>query len=190
MTARDSGWEEQAAERLDQAIDWALGQGGRPDADPELDRLLRHLAVLHQPPVPPRLRERIAADRQAGRPGRRPLRWLAGLLGAILLGQAITLFFAGEWLSGYLGLLYEPHIYREQAILYMAVALGLLLGAFRPACLQGGLVAVTASMGLMLGLYGLSELPHSPNPAAELLHLVQGVLAGTVGWLWYRTGRF
>lgn len=182
--------EERAAAELDAAIDRALAAARGEGPSESVDPVLHHLAVLHQPPLPPEFAARPpwAPPAPVQPAAWWPLRLAAALLGLLLAAQSQILWFDGAWLANLIGHLYEPHIYKEQAIALFALAIGLLWGAARPAQLRG-LVPVAGAMGLMYGLYGASELPHAVNPAAEYFHFVQAALAAALLLLWWKRPR-
>lgn len=192
--------EERAAAELDEAIDLALAAAAGERSGKGVDPVLHHLAVLHQAPLPPELGARVCAHLDeltagpaaAGAPDRPaawwPLRLAAGMLGLLLLAQSYTLWFNGAWLASLIGHGYEPHIYKEQAIALFAVAIGLLWATLRPTHLPG-LVPVAASLGVMYGLFGATELPHAINPAAEYFHFLQAALAAALILLWWKRPR-
>lgn len=201
-----------AAEALDAAIDATLAGSVPPSGtDPDLAVTVQYLAILHQTAVPDELQElrfgeqlrpdhSPVADGQgqgrapkpgASRQGRAlqpAVQWVSGALGAVLLVQAITLLGAGEQLAHFLQFTYVPHVYQEQGLMTLAIAFGLLLAAFRKTYLPG-VVAIGGPMGLLFGVYGLIEIGHTPNPAAEVLHFIQAGLAGLLTILWLRRGR-
>lgn len=184
MTTRGANPEELAAEATDAAIAAVLDRRPTPEADPELARLLRHLTVLHEPPAPPQLAAQVQARLEALAP--LLVRVLAALLGAVFLGSAVANLLFGPQLARFIGHAYEYHIFSEGGFAYLALGLGALLAAWRPQQLTAAL-ATAVPAGLCLAVFGLTELPHSPNPAAELFHLLQGGLAAALAWAWWRT---
>ncbi|MGH2728873.1 MAG: hypothetical protein ACRDKS_18015 [Actinomycetota bacterium] len=173
-----------AAERLDSAIEAALGRGGER-ADVETDRVVRHLAVLFAAPVPADLERRVAT-RVRTASGRRLLlvRLLAAALGAALIGPALIQIFAGRRLSEFLGLRYEPHFYREYGLVLIVIGLALVAGAARPRWLTAG-VTIGPPVVIALGLFAATEIPHAPNPGAEFLHFGQAALGIALLVAWF-----
>jgi hypothetical protein len=194
MTGKAFDPEVQAAEALDQAIDQVVQTGRSQGLDRGLNQLLVHLAVLHQAPLPEELRVRLHRELMAQGDGERlaigqreepgrgefldtSLRVVAGLFGAMMFLQGLTFLLAGDRLAAFAGFTYDPHTFREQGILALAVAFGLLVALADPAARLRGALSVAIPLGWMAGLYGLMELPHSQNPLAESYHLLQAGLA-------------
>lgn len=179
--------EMQAAEALDRAIDEALAGRVAQEGAVAL------LAEVHRPPMPEGVRQRITGRFQGlvRRPARRVpvgVRLLAALVGGLFLFQGMPAFFTPESLAETLGLASEPHIFREVGILSIVLAVAGFAGALRPRLLAGVIAAVVPA-GLALGVFGLFEIGHAPNPGAEILHLVQAAAAAALGLLWLRWRR-
>lgn len=178
------------AEALDRAIDEGLA-GRRPEGEARDVVLL--LAEAHRPPFPKDVRRRVG-ERIEGLVGRRvrrvpvAVRLMAAMLGGLFLFQGMPAFFTPEGLAESLGLASEPHIFREVGILSMTLAAAAVAGALRPRLLPG-VVAAVVPAGIALGVFGLFEIGHSPNPGAEVLHLVQATAAVALAVLWWRWRR-
>lgn len=178
------------AEALDRAIDERLA--GRPPGGDDGD-VVTLLAAIHRPPMPEDVRTRITrrVEELAERPVRRVpmvVRLMAATLGGLFLFQGMPAFFTPEGLAESLGLVSEPHIFREVGILSMVLAAAAIAGALRPRLLPG-VIAACVPAGLALGVFGLFEIGHSPNPGAEVLHLVQATAAVALAVLWWRWRR-
>lgn len=118
------------------------------------------------------------------------MRALAAALGFALVVPASIQVLAGERLARYLKLTYEPHFYREYGIVLIVLGVGLLAGAWKPSWLGPG-VAFGPPVALALGVFAMTEIPHAPNPSAELLHFGQATLGAALlcAWLWWRKRR-
>lgn len=179
------------AEALDRAIDEGLA--GRSPGGDEGD-LVALLTVIHRPPLPEDVRGRVGrrvrelADRPVVRRVPVTVRLMAAMLGGLFLFQGMPAFFTPEGLAESLGLVSEPHIFREVGILSMVLAAAAIAGALRPRLLPG-VIAACVPAGLALGVFGLFEIGHSPNPGAEVLHLVQATAAVALAVLWWRWRR-
>lgn len=178
------------AEALDRAIDEGSA-GRRPEGD--AGDLVVLLAATHRPPLPKDARGRIGR-RVEELTGRRvlgvpiALRLTAALLGLLFLQQGVPSLFAPAWLADFLELRLEPHVYQEAGILAIGLAAAALAGAIKPRLLSG-VVAAIVPAGLALGVFGGLEIAHAPNPGAEVLHIVQAVVAAVLGVLWLRWRR-
>lgn len=189
--------EERQADLLDLAIENLL-KGKAPQAPDDLSDVLQHLLVLHQAPVPDELYDRpfeaeplpesLRAQRFAAPPataGSLTLRSLSAAFGTLMLFQAATFLLAGESFARFLGFAFDPHLFGEHGLTSLALGTGFLLAAWQPRFLSGA-VAFGLPLGVVLGLYGLYELPHSPVPGAELFHLVQACVGVSMGVIWWR----
>lgn len=165
------------ADQLDVEIERVLA-GGATD-----DPVLGALALLATEPVAPRV---PAATPQAASTAGAPVlaRVAAAVLAATMLTVASTNLFFGEWLADWLDFNYDPHVFREGGLAYLAVGLVLAAGAWRPRYLLSG-VLVGVPLGLTLGIHGILELSGAAEPAAELMHVTQGAaaLVLAIGWL-------
>jgi hypothetical protein len=183
--------DERAAEALDRAID-AMHEGDEPrDIAAEQARVLRHLSVVYASAAPSGLAERVrTAVVSARRPSRvlRLTQLAAALLGALYLFHGLPHIFAGERVAEFLRLEYEPHIYTEEGIALLAVAAVLLLGALRARYLRAGIL-VGVPLSVALAVFGVLEIGHAPQPAAEFLHFAQGAVALALLGLWWRLRR-
>lgn len=178
------------AEALDRSIDEGLA-GRRPEGEARDVVLL--LAETHRPPFAENVRRRVG-ERIEGLTGRRvrrvpvAVRLMAAMVGGLFLFQGAPAFLTPEGLAEFLGLASEPHIFREVGILSMTLAAAAVAGALRPRLLPG-VVAAVVPAGIALGLFGLFEIGHSPNPGAEMLHIAQAGAAILLGGLWFRWRR-
>jgi hypothetical protein len=162
------------ADELDLEIDRILA-GGTTD-----DPVLTGLALLARdvPGVKP------APPTAASTPGSLTLaRLAAAVLAATMLTVGSTNLLFGEWLADWLDFAYDPHVFREGGLAYLVVGLVLAAGAWRPSYLLSG-VLVGVPLGLTLGIHGILELTRVANPAAELMHVTQGVAAAVLGAAW------
>ncbi len=177
------------ADALDRAIDELLA-GRRPEAaDRATVRVLEHLAVMHDAPVPPELGQRVRRDMAPQRRGPRlAVRLLAAALGGLFLFQGVPTAFASERLAEFLGFVHEPHVYFEAGVAFLAIGVVLLAGALRRRWLDGA-VAIGVPVALVFAVFGMTELPHSPNPSAEVLHFVQGAVAAALAAAWIAARR-
>lgn len=188
-----------AAERLDSAIEAAFGRGGEPGSA-ETERVVRHLAVLFAAPVPAGLEGRVAARLRSPKGdsegalelgARRRLlvvRFFAAALGGALIVPALIQIFAGERLSRFLGLRYEPHFYREYGIVLIVIGIVVVAGAVRPKWLVAG-VSTGPAAAIAVGLFAATEIPHARNPGAELLHFGQAALGIALLIAWFARRR-
>lgn len=178
------------AEALDRAIDEGLA-GRLPGGDD--GDVVTLLAAIHRPPMPEDVRERITrrVEELAERPVRRvpvAVRLMAAMLGGLFLFQGVPSLTTPERLADFLGLVSEPHVYQEVGILAIVLGLASVAAAVRPRLLSG-VMATCIPAGLALGVFGLFEIGHSPNPGAEVLHLVQATAAVALVVLWWRWRR-
>lgn len=176
------------AEALDRAIDDVRAGRGSDHPDGALVALL---AEAHRPPLPADVRGRIGGRLEGL--SRRPrvlwgIRLAAAALGGLFLVQGVPSLAGPAQLAEFLGLQSEPHIYQEVGILAIAMAAASIAAAVRPRLLAG-VVAAVVPAGVALGIFGIFEIGHSPNPGAEMLHIAQALASGVLGLLWWRWRR-